>query len=77
MNQQVPQILLGTRGRPDPRKSSFQQQLQNQRRISTIVLLLPHLTGANPRRIVDPHSVSRRRGHLHKPLAVAGRLHPN
>src|SRR5882672_3552407 len=77
MNQQLPQILLFTRRRPDPRKTSFQQQLQNQRGISAIVLLLPHFTGTNPRRIADPHIVSRRRGHLHKPLAVPRGLHPD
>ena len=77
MNQQLPQILLFTRRRPDPRKPSFQQQLQNQRGIAPVVLLLPHFAGANLRRISDPHIVSRRRGHLHKPLAVPGRLHPD
>src|SRR5216683_6044360 len=65
------------RRNPDPRTPSFQQQFQNQRRISAIVLLLPHITGPNLRRIADPHVVSCRGGHLYKPLAVARRLHPN
>ena len=75
MNQQLPQILLFSRRRPDPRKSPFQQQLQNQRGIAPIMLLLPRIACANPRRIPDPHIVTCRRGHLHKPLAVPSRFH--
>jgi hypothetical protein len=77
MNQKLPQIFLFPRWRPDPRKPSFQQQFQNQRRISPVVFLSAHVAGTNLPRISDPHVVPRSRGHLHKPLAVPGRLHPN
>src|SRR6266446_9286028 len=77
MNQQLPQILLFPGRSPDPRKPSLQQQLQNQRGIAPVVLLLPHIRSANLRRIADPNIVSCRRGHFHKPLAVPGRLHSN
>src|SRR5713226_9179642 len=77
MNQQLPQILLFPGRSPDPRKPSLQQQLQNQRGVASVVLLLPHLRSANLRRIADPNIVSCRRGHFHKPLAVPGRLHSN
>src|SRR4029077_12679167 len=41
------------------------------------MLLLPHLGSANLRRISDPHVMSRRAGHVQKPLAVPGGLHPD
>src|SRR5260370_3690215 len=77
MNQQLPQILLFPGRSPDPRKPSLQQQLQNQRGIAPVVLLLPHIRSANLRRIADPNIVPCRRAHFHKPLAVPGRLHSN
>src|SRR5260370_1554416 len=77
MNQQLPQILLFPGRSPDPRKPSLQQQLQNQRGIAPVVLLLPHIRSANLRRIADPNIVSCRRAHFHKPLAAPARLHSN
>src|ERR1700682_1948398 len=77
MNQKLSSDLFLSRRSPDARKPSFHQQFQNQRRISTIVLLLAYFTGTNLRRIADPNVVSCGGGHLHKPLAVPARLHPN
>src|SRR6266850_8377726 len=77
MDQQLPQILLFPGRSPDPRKPSFQQQFQNKRGIPAIVLLLAHVRNANLRRVSDPHVVPQCRGHLHKPLTVPGRLHPD
>src|SRR5713101_1803078 len=39
------------------------------------MLLLPHFAGADLRGVSDPHVMSQRRDHLHKPLAVPGRFH--
>jgi hypothetical protein len=41
------------------------------------MLLLSRITRTNLRRITGPQVVSQPRGHLYKPLAVPGRLHPD
>src|SRR5713101_6971409 len=56
VNQQLPQVFLFARRRPDPRKPPFHQQLQNQRCVAPVVLLPPYLAGTNLRRIADPQT---------------------
>jgi hypothetical protein len=53
---------------PDPRKAILGQKLHQQFRISPVGLLLPLATGANNRRIPDPHLVSQLRQHPLEPL---------
>src|SRR2546427_929858 len=77
INQKLPQVLTLSRRYPDARKPSLQQQLQDQRGISAIVLLLPHIGCANLRRVPNPELMVQRPDQIDKPLTVPGRLHPN
>src|SRR3989442_1155621 len=77
MNQELPQILLLARRRPDPREASFPKEFQNQLGIPAIVFLSAHVPGANFCSVPDPQVVPQRCGHFHNPLTISGRLHPD
>ena len=56
-------------------KPSLQQQLQQKSGISSVVLLPPHLTGADLRCIADPRLVPQPRQHLYEPLTIPRGFH--
>src|ERR1700720_1270325 len=62
---------------PDARKSIFHQQLQNMAGITLVGLLLAYVAGTNLGGVADPHLVAQLFQQLHKPLAIAYRLHTN
>jgi hypothetical protein len=62
---------------PDARKSIFYHQLQNMVGITLVGLLLAHIAGTNLGGVAYPHLVAQPFQKLHKPLAIAHRLHAN
>jgi rRNA processing protein Gar1 len=77
VNQQLAKIALLSRRSPQPRKTVFDQQLQNVARVSPVGLLLAHIAGANLGRIANPHMVAKPLQQVHKPLAVATSFYSN
>src|SRR5207245_4743032 len=77
MDQHLPRVSLGTRIHPDPRKQLLLVKLHYQFRIPPVGLLLPLATGANLRRISDPHLMPQLRKQLLEPLRLPTRFDPH
>jgi hypothetical protein len=77
VQEQLPSVSLGRRGRPDPRKAILGQKPQQQLGIAPVGLLLPLATGANLRRIPDPYLVSQLRQHPLEPLRLPAGFDPH
>src|ERR1700675_3389080 len=77
MQEQLPVVPLGCRGHPDPRKTILRQKPQQQFRISPVGLLLPLATGADLRRIPDPHLVPPLHQHPLEPLRLPAASDPH
>ena len=77
MPQQLTQISIFRTGYPHPRKAILQQQLQQQRGILAVRLLLSHPLGLDLRRISDPQLEAQFRQQPLEPAGMAGRLHPH
>ena len=75
--EQLPQVRLGRRGNPDAGEAIGQQQIQNQRRVALIGLLLPYSAGSNLRRVTDPQLVSQFRQQTLKPLDRSSGFDPH
>src|SRR5271165_2177189 len=77
MPQQLTQISIFRTGYPHPRKAILQQQLQQQRGIQAVRLLLSHPLGLDLRRISDPQLEAQFRQQPLEPAGMPGRLHPH
>ena len=77
MPEQLPQVAFGRRGNPDFRKAFRQQQIENQRGVAFIGLLLAHFAGANLGGVSDPKFVTEFRQQPLEPVNRPGRFDPH
>src|SRR6266478_1158289 len=77
VNEQLPEIAFARRGNPDFRKTSCEQQIENQRGVTLIGFLLAHLTGANPCGVPDPQLVTELREQPFEPMNGPGSFNPH
>ena len=75
MPQQLPQIPILCVRYPDPRKTIFHQELQQQLRILAIGLLLAHSLRANLRCVPDPQLKLQLAQQTLKPACVPAGFH--
>jgi hypothetical protein len=74
MPEQLPEIAFRWCRHPDLWKAFRQQQIENERSVTLVGLLLARFTGANLRGVPDPQFVTELRQQTLEPVHRAGRF---